>query len=1005
MGNPSPIIKLIFKASLFLSVVLPAVVFAQLKPSEMGFTQLKGTADNMIKSGHLVKAIPYLEEVENRTIDNKGKERQPLETIWFFLGQAHMVASGGSSAMSLNTALEYLNKVEKEFPKSKRMHMVILSQAECYLGMKEDKKALPLFEKALNEPYVHMLDDKLRDDTLDKLVTLYYSAQDWNKGKPWFKKLMETSPKSDRRARGAASLIESYVSSKNEQGALSLIPFILKAKSARNSPQLNMALLKAGHMLSGRGMYQQAMLLYTMTLTPPQMAEYYKNQAIDSENRIKFYKVKRRDDLVDKYKIMKSNDEHMAKALRGMKDYGKELELLIAQVYLDADRGWEAYYAFRGIIEKYPTHPNIEDFVFSTFQSAHTMGLPEKAREIADGYLANPSFKKYRKDVGLVTMQNFLEDENYEGFFGLAEEYIEQFSDKEETATVIYMMGNAMLGIGQTSQLIQKFEKYIEKYSKAPWLDGCYYWSGLSGMYNQDYPMALKFFNPMYEKYPKSTYAEDAEYRRAICIYGSGKPDEAMVAFTGFNEKYSQSKLSGEIQFFLGEIYSSKKNIEDAIKHYSLVEEKGAAHSYIKNAYFSIGKLLKEAKRYDEMIANYEKYTQNFQEEGDLAAAIFEIGMAKELQGKPGELQEVYINAIREYGDNQDSEGVDLMIESFVSKYYSGLERMNATIDFFEKFKSDSAFRDQILDDKSFLYDFFQRNKTIEQSYYKKFRKDKAYGKGLRNDMSVIDAQLAHYRTQKSKFPKKTPVELFTPLYQEAKSDGRKTLEFRLQMALEGRGENVNPGMVFTQSDFDYATPKLLIWMAKKTMRSAPEMAKGAVNKVLEEYPDSPAVLDAFITMAELAELNKDYDQAIEYYARLAEDFWSEPNSHEFISKQGDLMRKNGNNEGARGKYMEIMQAPEYKGAPQTEALYKIGMSYYDEEKYPEAHGFFERVFIGYGFFIEIATKAYLMDAETLLKMNQREDARNTLKECIDNGSFKEAEAYSALRDKYDEIK
>ena len=53
------------------------------------------------------------------------------------------------------------------------------------------------------------------------------------------------------------------------------------------------------------------------------------------------------------------------------------------------------------------------------------------------------------------------------------------------------------------------------------------------------------------------------------------------------------------------------------------------------------------------------------------------------------------------------------------------------------------------------------------------------------------------------------------------------------------------------------------------------------------------------------------------------------------------------------------------------------------ENAYPQAHGFFERTFLGYPHLPEWSARAYLSDADALIGMGEKQDAINTLQEAI----------------------
>ena len=68
---------------------------------------------------------------------------------------------------------------------------------------------------------------------------------------------------------------------------------------------------------------------------------------------------------------------------------------------------------------------------------------------------------------------------------------------------------------------------------------------------------------------------------------------------------------------------------------------------------------------------------------------------------------------------------------------------------------------------------------------------------------------------------------------------------------------------------------------------------------------------------------------------------------------------------------------------------------------YAEAHGFYERTFLGYSHFGEWCTRAYLADAEALIQMGDAEGAKATLTEAVEQvKEIAPAELYEQLQEK-----
>jgi len=96
--------------------------------------------------------------------------------------------------------------------------------------------------------------------------------------------------------------------------------------------------------------------------------------------------------------------------------------------------------------------------------------------------------------------------------------------------------------------------------------------------------------------------------------------------------------------------------------------------------------------------------------------------------------------------------------------------------------------------------------------------------------------------------------------------------------------------------------------------------------------------------------------------------------------------------------YTQILQTPDWRGEAHAKALLRTGIAFFEEGRYSPAHGYFERTFIGYPSYPEIAARAYFLDAQALEKLNQLEDARRTLDEMLANEAFFETEVYPEAR-------
>nr|WP_246456587.1 tetratricopeptide repeat protein [Ruficoccus amylovorans] len=513
-----------------------------------------------------------------------------------------------------------------------------------------------------------------------------------------------------------------------------------------------------------------------------------------------------------------------------------------------------------------------------------------------------------------------------------------------------------------------------------------------------NYEDAIKQFSVILQHYNTGAYAEDSLYRRGICYFGLEQYPEAEKDFIEFVKKYPKTSLRGEVEYFLGDIYAATGNVDRALKHYSNVEKFTTSPSFIRNAYFQKGKLYEANHRYDEMVVNFQDYMNTYREEGDFTGALFELGRARELQGRPQDMLDAYLDGVMRFGNDPNSYGIDLILKVYGQKYDENRAEIDANLAFLEKLKSDTAFREKIILDRQFLFDYFKQNPDISMSIQEAFY-PKKFREGLAQDMTPVDEWLAQARRTNEAFPKESPAVTLRRAYDKAMLNQEMTLAMRLAMTLDNMGAPADGGHIYTDQELRFASPETLIWIGGKAEDFDRQLARQAYLTVIEAHPEShESLLNAYLALGALSMANGQTYEAVNFYREAQDQFPGAAGIVLAVMGEADALRKQGDLDRAREKYQEVIARREWRGEPQAEALYKTGLTYMEEQDWPSAQAFFERVYIGYSGFPEWASGAYYQSGQALESMGRRDDARRTYDEFLANPSL-EGSAY------YDQIK
>jgi tetratricopeptide (TPR) repeat protein len=189
------------------------------------------------------------------------------------------------------------------------------------------------------------------------------------------------------------------------------------------------------------------------------------------------------------------------------------------------------------------------------------------------------------------------------------------------------------------------------------------------------------------------------------------------------------------------------------------------------------------------------------------------------------------------------------------------------------------------------------------------------------------------------------------------------------------------PTKSYDRAFFSEVTPRVLLYIADYSRADRLDFAIEAWNEVLAAYPTDDAAIVSYMRLADVSNQRGDKPSALNYLEAIQAQFPGTPKLPGVILRQGELLSSMGRGEEAREKYQYILRVPDWRGLVHARALFQTGEAYMAESKYAEAHGFFERTFLGYSQFSEWCARAYLADAEALLGMGAKADAIATLTE------------------------
>jgi len=253
---------------------------------------------------------------------------------------------------------------------------------------------------------------------------------------------------------------------------------------------------------------------------------------------------------------------------------------------------------------------------------------------------------------------------------------------------LFYMQGVADLVLYEFEKAEAEFKYVQDKFPTSERAETAVYWQGMAMLYQKKFDKALLQFKKSITNYPNSIWKSKAIYQTGVCEFGLGNYLTASNKFNYIIANCSQidtnfphssvfsdaCSMRGDLRGATGELVAAEEDYHMAIK--SALNEHQAKYAVFKlaNIYKKIAVTYKSSdkeralKQYKKIIELVSAYLNKYQNDADIAKAMYWIGKSK-IQINSNSAEEVvsdYFNTIVKFGKNVHQEGVDLMIDELV---------------------------------------------------------------------------------------------------------------------------------------------------------------------------------------------------------------------------------------------------------------------------------------------------------------------------------------------------
>lgn len=893
---------------------------------------MREQAFRLFADGEFGEALPLFEQM----IQIQGSSTDPMvvsgmERIYYNAALCKFFTGDFSSAQ---TAFERYNG---KYKRGIFLHESFVYIADALRYMNRPQDAIAQYRVALKR-FRYPTD--LRTDIYANIARCFLSQDDWKSAIEPLRRAMACAPDALRRNRAATLLATAFLKTLDLEEIYRIVPFLLTRDSlASRSIAFNIAALEAGDALFADERYREAFWVHRLVYPYDDVvanAQAYLdrlNAMVASPSRY----AGRPRHLMRLHEWIADTEAEITSMREGVENYDAELSYRIARGYMESNRFREARELFL-FLHKSKIPNQHEECLYLAFICSLHCGDNLRTHAIARRYMDEYPKGEWYDSLTLMDGQLLAQEKDWKGVIRHFSEVLQVSPEHESAAESLYLLGYAHFMEEEFEQSRARLMEIRERFPKTDLMPDAIYWCAMASIFDGDFETGEKDFSTLIMDFPDCRYFADACYRRGICNYALANYEVADGLLADFVVKFPENENAAVAVMTRGDIAGATGRPADAVVFYTRAMNTTTNDLNIEqynHCAFQCGQILYDLERYGDVREHFTKYIRNNRGESNIPLAVYWIGRAMQQQGEVLGALKFYQDAAVRFGKDRKAVGVDMILDEWVA-----LSRR------LSKAEGEAAWRNIAL---------LARNANAEGDPVAalRFRKLLIYrpGIGAGEKSRELDAICDTANLTNA-----------GPAVMELMLD---TAMARAQTNLAVR---VAHAIISDFSETDYAL-SARAWLADVAMAQAENEPKGS------------------------SRADKLYAGAMRNLGVIRDVYATQPEAAKALLKLGRIYTATGKPDEADECYRQVLGVREWRPM-WPEALFGRGRCAEGKMEWLKAAAYYERIYLMYSGYREMAAKAYLERAKCLKRGYENNAARETLQAMLANEDFRSFHEY-----------
>jgi tetratricopeptide (TPR) repeat protein len=928
----------------------------------------------------------------------------------------------GFALMNEGKFKEAIEKVE--FIKSKMTTVppdVIFLEAICAFNMQDYNRSAASFEKYIKD-YSGQAETNLAiKDIMPKAkLGLARSYMQINKGEEGIKLLKEVAGDPLLKAEAGLLLAFYYRKEKKDEEALKVLESVV-ADGVHSAEQIQSALMAAEiYVAAGQGEKASTLLekikggatsgdnAAQMNNISQQLGDKMLAEKRYSEALSAYRSVRKKSEFI---RLMKEREarlkETLAKdpskkdviqakidaeksildELEKKSDYDATLYYRLGRCYFEMQRYWEAVLAFGELVKQFKDYPQRDKAMYGMIIANASLKRTKVAKDLAEKFIAEfPESTEVGAITELYVMLAYQSGNLDEAVKAADRALGFPKADKERLS---YLKANIYFEKQAFQDAVTNYEIMMQEFPKSAYADDAKYRIALCYFYQNDSKAVRKAMDSYIKDFPKGQYVIDAKYRLAFIRFQAGETEDAMRDLIALINESPNDPNIGQVYTLLGDGYNkmaqTQPDLADdhynkAIEAYENGYSKAQTADVKRYARDSLTDLYQANDRYSDLIKMYQTELEVNKDKDPEAVmkAIYHITSGLRRENKLDEAKKLLAENIRPYINNPTMDQVEVLIQQ-LCQYSAPKKRRIVTAEEAVRIREEAEKR---LEEAKAAAMEAEKKARAEGKPVTPFVPPSAGGgvttqEELNKEFEKLDEEIQKLLTPPNITPAGNSRILFARGYLAS------------TMRLPASAEKIW-GIMVEVAKPDELSPYLLSVVGDAARKKKDyEKASACYIRLKDVFMDSQFADGSLVGLGEICFEKGEYDKALDYFNEAtSEKMQGSSRLLDAELGKGKTLVKLNKLDQATTQYETIARTKEWKVA-HAEALFGLGQIQEVKKEYPAALSYYIRIYVAHQKYKDWMAKSYLQAARTLIVLNKKDEAKQTLQEMLKRQELK----------------